>query len=76
MDKLQELHLSRKDYGTLYDKTQLDYSYMEYLLDHVEDVSPYKEEILDLHAKCKDYPYEEAIYGQLLRLLEQLMKKL
>lgn len=78
MNQLQQLELSRKHYGTLYDKTQLDYSYMEYILDHVEDVSPYKEEILDLHEKCKEFVllYEESIYGQFLRLLEQLKKKL
>jgi len=77
MDKLQELELSRKHYGTLYDKTQLDYSYMEYILEHVEDVSPYKDEIIELYEKCKEFVvlYEESIYGQFLRLLEQLMKK-
>jgi hypothetical protein len=76
MERLVELNLARKDYGTLYDKTQLDYTYMEYLLDHVEDVSPYREEILELYEKCKGYNDEEAIYGQFLRLLEQLLKKL
>ena len=74
---MEALNLARKDYGTLYDKTQLDYTYMEYILDHVEDVSPYKKEIRELHEQCKEYVllYEEAIYGQFLRLLEQLLKK-
>jgi len=63
--------------GTLYDKTQLDYTYMEHLLDHVDKLEPYREEIVELHEKCKGYVvlYEEAIYGQFLRLLEQLLKK-
>ena len=72
---MEALNLARKNYGTLYDKTQLDYSYMEYILDHVEDVSPYLCEIRALHEQYKEYNYEEAIYGQFLRLLEQLIKK-
>ena len=78
MNRLEFLNIARKHYGTLYDKIQLDYTYMEYLLDHVEDVSPYREEIVDLYETCKGYSltYEEAIYGQFLRLLEELMKKL
>ena len=78
MDKLETLNLARKKYRTFYDKTQLDYSYMEYILDHVEDVSPYKDEIVEFHEKCKKYVlfYHEAIYGQFLRLLEELLKKL
>jgi hypothetical protein len=78
MDQLECLNRARKNYGTFYDKTQLDYSYMEYILEHVDDVSPYKDEILYLHKKCKEYSliYEESIYGQFLRLLEQLLNKL
>jgi hypothetical protein len=72
---MEALNLARKNYGTLYDKIQLDYSYMEYILDHVDDVSPYLDEIHALHEECKGYPYEEAIYGQFLRLLEELIKK-
>lgn len=74
---LESLNRARKDYGTLYDKIQLDYSYMEYILEHVDEVSPYRDEILDLYEKNKEYAvYEESIYKQFLWLLEQLMKKL
>jgi hypothetical protein len=78
MNRLEFLNIARKHYGTLYDKIQLDYTYMEYLLDHVEDVSPYRKEIVDLHESCKEYVllYEESIYKQLLWLLEQLRNKL
>ena len=78
MERLNLLNHARKDYGTFYDKTQLDYTYMEYILDHVEDVSPYKDEIVEFHEKCKAYVliYHEAIYGQFLRLLDELMKRL
>ena len=78
MDKLQDLNLARRHYGTLYDKTQLDYSYLEYVLDHIDDVSPYRDEIVDLYKACQGYVliYEEAIYGQFLRLLEQLLRKM
>jgi hypothetical protein len=78
MDKLETLNLARRKYRTFYDKTQLDYSYMEYILEHVEDVSPYRDEIVEFHEKCKSYVliYHEAIYGQFLRLLEQLLKRL
>ena len=63
---------------TLYDKTQLHYTYMEYLLDHVEDVSPYRKEIQDLQQLYLIYVklYEESIYGQFLTLLQQLMDKM
>ena len=77
MNALETLNQARKHYGTLYDKIQLDYTYMEYILEHVEDVSPFREEIADLYEKSKEYAvYEESIYKQFLWLLEQLMKKL
>jgi hypothetical protein len=78
MERLTLLNRARKDYGTFYDKTQLDYTYMEYILDNVDDVSPFHDEIIDLYEKCKEYVdvYEEAIYKQFLWLLEQLKKKL
>lgn len=63
---------------TLYDKTQLHYTYMEYLLDHVEDVSPYRKEIQGFQQLYLKYVmiYEESIYGQFLTLLQQLMDKI
>jgi hypothetical protein len=65
---------------TLYDKTQLAYTSMEYLLDHHEemgiDLNPFKEEIQEYQEKCAVWVtlYEEAIYPQFARLLDRLMK--
>jgi hypothetical protein len=65
---------------TLYDRTQLAYTSMEYLLDHHEDMgidlNLFKEEIKDYQEKCALWVtlYEEAIYPQFARLLDTLMK--
>ncbi len=65
---------------TLYDRTQLAYTSMEYLLDHHEDMgidlNPFKEEIQEYQEKCAVWVtlYEEAIYPQFARLLDRLMK--
>jgi hypothetical protein len=63
---------------TLYDKTQLHYTYMEYILDHVADVNPYRKEIQDFQQLYLIYVklHEESIYGQFLTLLQQLMDKM
>jgi hypothetical protein len=62
---------------TIYDRTQLEYTYFERLLE-VEDLTPYREKILDIHEKCKFYSvtYEEAIYGQFLRLIQSLIERI
>ena len=65
---------------TLYDRIQLAYTSMEYLLDHYEelniDLNPFKEEIKDYQEKCAVWVtlYEEAIYPQFARVLDTLMK--
>jgi hypothetical protein len=67
---------------TLYDQTQIDYTYMEYLLDHHEslglDLSKFKDEIESFQAKCKVWVtlYEESIYKQFATLLEELRKRI
>ena len=78
MDRLSQLRAEANACTTVYDKTQLDYSYMEYVLDHVQDVTPYREEILYFQRLCLIYVsvYDEAIYGQFLRLLHALTQKL
>jgi hypothetical protein len=78
MDKLAQLRQEANACTTVYDKTQLDYSYMEYVLDHVQDVTPYREEIIQFQKLCLIYVsvYDEAIYGQFLRLLNALSEKL
>jgi hypothetical protein len=78
MDRLTRLRNEANACTTVYDKTQLDYSYMEYILEHVQDVTPYREEIIHFQKLCLIYVsiYDEAIYGQFLRLLNALTKKL
>lgn len=78
MDTLAQLRKEANACTTVYDKTQLDYSYMEYVLEHVEDVSPFREEIVQFQKLCLIYVsvYDEAIYGQFLRLLHVLSEKL
>jgi len=78
MDTLTQLRKEANACTTVYDKTQLDYSYMEYVLNHVEDVSPFREEIAQFQQLCLIYDsvYDEAIYGQFLRLLQVLADKL
>lgn len=75
---LTRIKKEAEESATLYDKTQLHYTYMEYLLDHVEDVSPYRKEIQDFQQLYLKYVmvYEESIYGQFLTLLQQLMDKM
>jgi UDP-N-acetylglucosamine enolpyruvyl transferase len=78
---LEQLNQSRMDpyLCTLYDQTQLNYSYMEYLLEHYEemglDLSKFKDEIESFQKKCAVWVslYEEAIYPQFARLLDALM---
>ena len=78
MERLAQLRKEANACTTIYDKTQLDYSYMEYVLDHVQDVTPYREEINHFQKLCLIYVsvYDEAIYGQFLRLLNALSEKL
>lgn len=78
MDDLKLFRKEADDCRTLYDKTQMHYTYMEYILDHIEDVTPYKEEIEKFQKEYMEYEsmYEEAIYGQFLRLLKTLMDKI
>lgn len=78
MDTLAQLRKEANACTTVYDKTQLDYTYMEYVLEHVEDVSPFREEIVQFQKLCLIYVsvYDEAIYGQFLRLLHVLSEKL
>ena len=76
--RLAQLREEANACTTVYDKTQLDYSYMEYVLDHVEDVTPFRDEIIHFQKLCLIYVsvYEEAIYGQFLRLLNTLTERL
>jgi len=76
--RLAQLRAEANACRTVYDKTQLDYSYMEYIMDHVEDVTPFREEIVHFQKLCLVYVsvYDEAIYGQFLRLLNVLSEKL
>lgn len=78
MDKLTQLREEANACTTVYDKTQLDYSYMEYVLNNVHDVTPFREEIVQFQQLCLIYVsvYDEAIYGQFLRLLQDLTDKL
>ena len=78
MDRLAQLRAEANSCTTVYDKTQLDYSYMEYVLENVEDVTPYRDEIVQFQKLCLIYVsvYDEAIYGQFLRLLNALSEKL
>lgn len=81
MDLLQ-LDQDRKDaetniYLTLYDKIQLHYTYMEYLLDHKDlnmDIDKLLSEIEVFQEKCSVWVtlYEEAIYPQFAQLLTEL----
>jgi len=67
---------------TLYDQTQLDYTYMEHLLDHSQkyglELSSYKGEIESFQQKCAVWivEQEESIYPQFARLLDALMELL
>ena len=78
LEHLAKLRAEANQCRTVYDKTQLDYSYMEYVLDHVEDVTPFRDEIVHFQQLCLVYVsvYDEAIYGQFLRLLNALTEKL
>ncbi len=68
------------DSRTLYDQTQLDYTYMEQLYEHSKkypmDLSNYKKEIVSFREKCAVWvtQHEEAIYAQFARLLDALME--
>jgi len=77
--RLQQLKKEASECTTLYDKTQLDYTYMEYILDHASefDLSEFKEEIASFQLKCAEWitTHEESIYSQFARLLDELMKK-
>jgi len=76
---LERLNQRRMEKGTVYDQTQLNYTYMEYLLDHYQemglDLSKFKGEIESFQNKCAVWItlYEEAIYPQFARLLDALM---
>lgn len=76
--RLSQLRSEASACRTVYDKTQLDYTYMEYVLDHIEDVTPFRDEIVHFQKLCLVYVsvYDEAIYGQFLRLLNALTEKL
>ncbi len=60
-----------------YDRIQKDYTYFEKMLD-LDDVTLFREEIMSYHKRCMFYvtAYDEAIYGQFLRLLNQLIDKM
>jgi hypothetical protein len=75
---LSRIKKEAEESETLYDKTQLYYTYMEYLLEHVEDVHPYRKEIQNFQQLYLIYVklHEESIYGQFLTLLQQLMDKM
>lgn len=82
--RLLQFDLLRKHNGslTLYDKTQLDYTYMEHILEHslfhTMDLSKLRLEVEELQEKCSVWItlYEEAIYPQFARLLTELHEKL
>jgi hypothetical protein len=86
--RLLQFDLLRKQNGslTLYDKTQLDYTYMEHILEHwhdhclfrTMDLSKLRLEVEELQEKCSVWValYDEAIYPQFARLLKELHEKL
>ena len=77
LDRLYQIRIEKTE-RTLYDQTQLDYTYMEYLLDHHEtlglNLSMFRGEIESFQKKCAVWVtlYDEAIYPQFARLLDSL----
>ena len=76
--KLKELRKQANDAVTLYEKTRLDYAYMETVLKEAPDIYEYRHEIRTFQQLCLIYKtvYDEALYGQFLVLLQKLMDKM
>ena len=76
--RLKELREKAKAEVTVYQKTRLDYAYMEMVLKEAPDLYEYRHEIRTFQQLCLIYNtvYEEALYGQFLVLLKKMMDKM
>jgi hypothetical protein len=63
---------------SVYEKILSDYVYMESVLDHVENVDPFRQEIMQFQQLCLIYLtiYDDTLYGNFLVLLQKLMDKM
>jgi len=77
MDKLKQLREQANAASTVYEKTRLDYAYMEIVLKEA-DIYAFRHEIRTFQELCLIYMtvYDEAIYGQFLVLLQKLIDKM
>jgi hypothetical protein len=63
---------------SVYEKTLSDYTYMDHVLKHVENVEPFRQEILQFQRLALIYltVYDDALYGQFLVLLQKLIDRM
>lgn len=63
---------------SVYQKTRMDYAYMEMVLKEAPDLYEYRHEIRTFQELCLIYNtvYDEEIYGQFLVLLQKMMDKI
>ena len=76
--RLKELREKANSAVTVYQKTRLDYAYMEMVLKEASDLYEYRHEIRTFQQLCLIYNtvYDEAIYSQFLDLLQKMMDKM
>ena len=76
--KLKKIREQANDALTVYEKTRLDYAYMEIVLKEAPDVYEFRHEIRTFQQLCLIYitVYDEALYSQFLVLLQKLMDKM
>ena len=76
--KLKQLREQANAAPSLYEKTCLDYAYMNLVWKEADDVQPYRHEIEAFQQLCLIYMtvYEDALYGRFQELLQKLETKL
>jgi hypothetical protein len=76
--RLKELREQADAAPTLYQKTRLDYAYMELVMKEAPDLYAYRHEIRTFQQLCIIYKtvFDEAIYEQFFLLLQKLLDKM
>jgi hypothetical protein len=76
--KLKKIREQANNAPTVYQKTRLDYAYMETVMKEAPDLYDYRHEIRTFQQLCLLYKtvYDEAIYGHFLELLQKMIDKM
>ena len=76
--KLKKLREQANAAVTVYQKTRLDYAYMETVMKEAPDLYDYRHEIRGFQQLCLIYKtvYDEALYGEFLNLLQKMLDKM